>query len=144
VATATLRPPEGINTSRLAMIRHGLLPFGMANGVGAVKRLLWLKDTYERLESELSGGHAHWFLHMMAVDPDRQGQGLGGKMLAGVLSVAADRSRDLDTVLTTHLRRNVSFYERVGFRTSWERRLAPPGAEPFTVWGMTRSTSRLV
>lgn len=142
VGTATVRPPGGINTSRWAMVRHGLLPFGLAHGIGAVRRLLWLKDTYEALESELAGGRSHWFLHMMAVDPDRQGRGLGSKILDAVLPTTPGRSRNVDTVLTTHLRRNLPFYERVGFRNSWERRLEPPDADPFTVWGMIRSDDR--
>ena len=138
VGTATLRPPGGIDTSRLAMIRSGLLPFAFANGAGALRRLLWLKDTYDGFEEELAEGRPYWHLHMMAVDPEQQGRGAGSWLLDRVL---AETARDPSTpvVLTTHLERNLPFYARVGFETRWERTLEPPDGEPYRIWGMARA-----
>ena len=40
IATVTLRPPAGIQISLWTMLRRGLLPFAIAHGGGAVRRLL--------------------------------------------------------------------------------------------------------
>ncbi|HVU04534.1 MAG TPA: GNAT family N-acetyltransferase [Polyangiaceae bacterium] len=137
-ATVTLRPPGGVPISTLTMIRHGLLPFAFAHGPSAVKRLLWLKDTYDALEAEAAGGRPHWYVHMMAVRPDRQGRGLGSRLLERMLRETADARTPAQTVLTTHLRENIVFYERAGFELTDERTLEPPGGAPYTVWSMKR------
>jgi GNAT superfamily N-acetyltransferase len=139
VATVTLRPPGGVHISTLTMLRRGLLPFVFAHGHAAVKRLFWLKGTYDALEREASQAQPHWYVHMMAVRPDLQGQGHGSRLLAQVLEQTSDRDPQLPTVLTTHLPENLVFYRGAGFETIGERKLAPPGGEPYTVWSMARS-----
>lgn len=135
VATATLRPPEGVPISMLTMLRHGLLPFALDHGLTAVKRLLWLKDTYDEIETEIVSG-PHFYVHMMAVRPASQGQGHGSRLLAHVLDAERQRRPTTPTTLTTHQTRNVTYYERLGFTVTNERTLHPPGARPYTVWSM--------
>jgi GNAT superfamily N-acetyltransferase len=138
VGTVTLRPLGGISISRLTMIRRGLLPFAVRHGRGAVKRLLWLKDVYDGLERDLAAGDPHFYVHMMAVAPELQGRGVGGALLREVLERTGATSSRHPLVLTTHLPENVTFYRRQGFETVWERRLAPPMGERYSVWGMRR------
>jgi GNAT superfamily N-acetyltransferase len=138
-ATVTLRPPGGVHISTLTMLRHGLLPFAFAHGRSAVNRLLWLKETYDALEAKAARGRPHWYVHMMAVRPDRQGQGLGSRLLERLLAETADRGARVPSVLTTHLRQNLAFYERAGFETTDERTLEPPNGLPYTVWSMVRA-----
>jgi len=138
LATVTLRPPRGIHISLLTMLRRGLLPFAIAHGRAAVQRLLWLKKTYDALEAEAAAGDAHAYVHMMAVAPEYQGRGIGSRLLAEVLSAHASPSVVAQTVLTTHLERNVVFYRRHGFELSWQRTLEPPAGVPYTVWAMRR------
>lgn len=138
LGTVTLRPPGGVHISLLTMLRQGLLPFALAQGAGAVKRLLWLKRTYDAYEALLSQGRPHWYVHMMAVAPEAQGRGVGSELLDRVLDETARRSPGVDCVLTTHLERNLGFYARAGFELSWERTVEPPDAAPYPVWGMTR------
>lgn len=142
VATVTLRPPGGVHISMLTMLRRGLLPFALSHGTAAVKRLFWLKETYDALEARAAGGGPHWYVHMMAVRADAQGRGLGNELLSRTLSKTADRQPELPTVLTTHLPRNLRFYERAGFEVVDERVLHPPGGSPYTVWSMARRLSR--
>lgn len=138
VATVTLRPPTGIHISKRTMLRHGLLPFALAHGVGAVKRLFWLKQTYEGLEAEAAQRSPHWYVHMMAVHPDHQGKGLGSQVLRHVLDAAARLDRQAPTVLTTHLETNVTYYRRAGFQVIDQRTLTPPGSHPYSVWSMRK------
>jgi len=139
-ATVTLRPPGGVHISALTMLRHGLLPFAFAHGRSAVKRLLWLKETYDTLEAEAAQGRPHWYVHMMAVRPDRQGQGLGSRLLEHLLADTADLTK-MPGVLTTHLPENVVFYQRAGFDVVDERTLAPPNGLRYTVWSMVRRSA---
>lgn len=137
VATVTVRPPGGVPISTATLVRHGLLPMVLANGTAFLRRLLWLKGTYDALEAELGGpGHRYWHVHMMAVHEDHQGGGLGSRLLAKALEPCA--ATPLPIVLTTHLERNVWFYRRAGFDAIDERLLSPPGGPPYTVWMMRR------
>jgi len=136
-ATVTLRPPSGIAISTLTMVRRGLVPFALKHGRAAVKRLFWLKDTYDRLEGEAARGEPHWHVHMMAVRPDLQGRGLGSALIREVLERAL-REAKRPIVLTTHLPENVVFYRRVQLEVCGEQELRPPDDRPYTVWSMRR------
>jgi ribosomal protein S18 acetylase RimI-like enzyme len=137
VATVTVRPPGGIGVTPWTMLRHGLLGFAWTRGPGAVRRLLWLKRTYDGLEREAAGGAPHWHVHMMVVSPGLQGQGVGGQLLREVLRRTSDTAPH-PTVLTTHLEQNVTFYRRAGFEVTDDRQLEPPGGAAYRVWSMRR------
>jgi GNAT superfamily N-acetyltransferase len=141
VATVTMRPPEGVSISLLTMIRRGLLPFAFAHGFRSVQRVLMLKKTYDALETRLARGDRHWLVHMMAVDPVRQGTGLGSHLL----DIISDTTVDARTcgaappaILTTHKKRNVVFYERAGFEVDDVQDVSLIGAAPYPVWSMRR------
>lgn len=86
---------------------------------------------------ELLAPHApdddHWVLAAVGVRPERQGGGLGSRLLAPALA-GFDR-RGEPAVLDTSSPRNVRLYERLGFRTTAE--VAMPGDGPH-VWLMRR------
>jgi GNAT superfamily N-acetyltransferase len=141
VATVTVRPPEGISTSLLTMVRRGLLPFAYAHGLRAVRRLLILKGAYDAIEARLARGERHWLVHMMAVDPARQGRGLGSQLLNFILDATVDAAAIEGmppAVLTTHKRRNVVFYERAGFEVDDVKDVSLMGEAPYSVWSMRR------
>jgi GNAT superfamily N-acetyltransferase len=55
-----------------------------------------------------------WFLDQVGVDPDRQGEGIGTALIeVGLERARADR---VAAFLETGVRRNVTYYERLGFR----------------------------
>lgn len=71
----------------------------------------------------------HWYLAVLGVDPDHQGRGLGGTLIAPVL-----RRCDLDGVgayLESSNERNVPFYRRHGFEAVDVVR--PNGSPPMTL-----------
>jgi ribosomal protein S18 acetylase RimI-like enzyme len=141
IGTVTVRPPQGVPISVLTMIRHGLLPFARRHGLSAVRRLLLLKEVYDGLEHDVARGASHFHVHMMAIASDRQGRGLGSRLLAEVFrrSVDAPGGRASPTVLTTHREQNVTFYGRLGFTVSDSRELTlTPASSPFRVWSMFR------
>ena len=141
VGTVTLRPPGGVPIGKLTCCAAGSCRSRSRTAASAVRRMFWLKGTYDALEAELSLGAPHWYVHMMAVAPARQGTGIGRRLLSHVLSLRPQATQALPAVLTTHLPRNVVFYRRAGFHVISERALKPPSGEPYTVWSM--STQRL-
>ncbi|MEX0785944.1 MAG: GNAT family N-acetyltransferase [Dehalococcoidia bacterium] len=100
------------------------------------------REDYERLRAgidildslhERDMQDPHWFLGLLGVEPDRQGQGLGSKLIAPILARAdADH---LPCYLETEDERNVGFYRRHGFDVVVEGDL-PEGGPRF--WTMRR------
>ncbi len=141
VATVTMRPPGGVSISVLTMIRRGLLPFALAHGHRAVRRLLTLKDTYDAIEARLARGERHWLVHMMAVDPCHHGRGLGSHLLSRVLETTmgtATTGAAAPVLLTTHKQRNVVFYQRAGFAVDRVDDVSLMGDAPYSAWSMRR------
>jgi GNAT superfamily N-acetyltransferase len=136
LGTVTVRPPGGVPISLMTKIRHGLLPFTVANGLRGAKRLLYIADLYDKIEAEMARG-PHWHVHMMGVEPGHQGRGHGGALLRKVLDRTSNTT-ELPTVLTTHKEPNVVFYRRLGFEVT-ETRTLSPGSERYRVWCMRRS-----
>ena len=75
----------------------------------------------------------YWYLVLLGVDPDRQGQGIGSSLLQPRLR-ACDRE-GISCYLETETARNVRFYERHGFAVVDEHHL--PGGGP-KMWAMLR------
>ena len=75
----------------------------------------------------------HWYLMILGVEPDRQGQGIGSTLIRPALERAdADR---LPCYLETAKERNLAFYRRHGFEVRHEEPI--PGGGP-NVWMMVR------
>ena len=64
-------------------------------------------------------------LHLLAVDPDAQGRGLGSSLLTGRLTTATASGEPV--VLATSKPRNLTFYRRFGFEQVAAVPIAPDG-----------------
>lgn len=73
---------------------------------------------------------SHWYLSAIAVDPSRRGQGIGTQLLDATIGLVD--AAGLPAYLESSNPRNVSLYERFGFRTTAELAL-PDGGPPFTL-----------
>jgi GNAT superfamily N-acetyltransferase len=135
LATVTLRPPGGVRIPA-ARLARGLASLALAYGVGMVRRVLAVKDVYEELERRSAGGVPYWHVHMMGVQPELQGKGIGGVLLDAALAPCARTPAPI--VLTTHKPINVRFYQRAGFRVTHEEQVSPAGVAAYTVWCMRR------
>ncbi len=93
-------------------IRSGIIPL-MKIGSDAGKRFnefdRFTLETHKRL---MKGNHQYVIL--LGVDPDKQGQGYGRKLMLPVLKLAEEKGHDC--YLETHSVRNVSFYNKLGFK----------------------------
>ena len=75
----------------------------------------------------------HWYLAFLGVDPDAQGRGIAGQILAPMLD-RLDRER-FRPFLETAQPRNVSYYRRYGFEVAGEM---PVPSSEIVFWGMRR------
>lgn len=76
-------------------------------------RLALATWTELRLERQHPRSPKHWYLHYLAVEPQRQGRGLGAALLAPMLDLC-DRERT-PAYLEASTERNRALYERHGF-----------------------------
>ncbi len=126
-----LRPPGHFSqpvTEQLRMLPVLLALFGLGT-----PRALGLLNA---METQHPTDAAHWYLLGLATRRDRQGQGIGGRLLSfGLARVDAER---LPAYLESSNPRNISLYERHGFRIT--RRLDLPKGAP-TATAMWRSAT---
>ena len=113
------------------LLRSGFMLAPLKFGLTSLPRFLNVTEHLEKLHKQQDP--RHWYLFILGVDPPRQGQGVGGTLLAPTLE-RADRER-LPCYLETMKERNVAFYRKHGFEVVVEDDL-PNGAPRF--WTMRR------
>ena len=106
---AALWLPPGRSKIPMGRLMKVLVPDLWRYGFGPVRRLMGILDEFEKLHPP----HPHWYLMVLGVEPDRQGQGLGGVLMSDVLR-QADAS-GVPAYLETQKAKNVAFYEKHGF-----------------------------
>lgn len=118
-------PPGLTEMTLFRMMLTGSLKSMWAMGWGASRRLLgYCRHMDEVHEQTLPG--PHWYLFILAVEPDRQSQGLGGQLISpGIAWAEAD---GLPLYLETMNHRALKFYQRQGFRVV--RQSSPPKGGP--------------
>ena len=75
----------------------------------------------------------HWYLAAIGVEPEYQGQGIGGALMRPILQRADNEH--LACYLETHRESNVRLYQRHGFAVS---ELAEVPGHPIPIWAMHR------
>jgi ribosomal protein S18 acetylase RimI-like enzyme len=120
------RPPMRVGAALRAFIAT---PLRMRE---ATSRFFAYGRALENMRLEAANG-PHWYLAGLGVEPSQQRQGIGSALLApGIEGAARER---LPCVLLTNDERNLSFYERHGFKTVLEGEKPPGGPH---AWAMVR------
>ena len=125
-------PPERSMPTLWRQIRAGFLQVPFRFGLEGGRKL----TVYDRWAQKLHHDHAampHYYLSVIGVAPQRQGQGVGSALMQPMLD-RADQQR-LHCWLDTHTETNVRLYEHHGFQVA--RQVDVPG-HPVPVWGMLR------
>ena len=81
------------------------------------KRLFAQIDAAEHQLHNVSSG-PHWFLDVIGVLPEHQGQGIGGSLIQTVIAKAGNEN--LPILLVTWQPRNLAFYRKHGFEVVCE------------------------
>jgi ribosomal protein S18 acetylase RimI-like enzyme len=105
-------PPGNTILTLPKMIRVGMLAAPIKFGLPTFMKFLSATNQLEHLHKR-DVPPDHWYLFVLGVEPERQGHGLGGKLLQPILE-RADRDR-LPCYLETMKEINVTFYKKQGF-----------------------------
>lgn len=125
-------PPSGTTMTPGRMLRSGVLTAPLRLGRRGLPRF----GAFIRATEAAHAAAAplpHWYLLLLAVEPERRGHGLGTDLLWPTLA-AADRAA-LPVYLETMQPASIPFYERLGFAIVHEG-VIPNGGPPF--WGLRR------
>lgn len=74
----------------------------------------------------------HFYLPTLGVAPDRQGEGLGSRLLAPILEICD--SDGIPAYLESSKHSNIAFYARHGFRVTSELPLPSGGPTIYSMW----------
>ncbi|MCA9570457.1 MAG: GNAT family N-acetyltransferase [Myxococcales bacterium] len=114
---------------RARHVRHGAPALHL--GWEATHRLLQVEEQTSAWHQEAMPGR-HWYLWTVAVDPTRQGEGIGGVLMRHTFARAdADH---LPCYLETTHPKALAIHRRNGFAVVKEARIA----DELTVWAMVR------
>ena len=140
VGTCTIMPPGHKPASLWQQAQLGLLKFPFLFGIQALKRLFEVKDFFDKSAYSGASKRPTYALHMMCVDGSIRGKGYGTSILRDCLEKytgKVDGPKDYDVVLETQTERNVTFYERSGFKVQAKSTFhGGPEAGGFYSWSM--------
>ena len=126
-------PPGHTSLSIWEYVQNGFLLTPLVLGLGCYRRSMQCERFVDRTQNEIMGDLPHYYLWGAAVDPERQGEGIGSALMHAQLErVDAER---MPVYLETHDRRNVGYYERYGFELVLEASIPKHG---LPIWCMCR------
>ena len=125
-------PPGHTAMTLLGLLRAalGVLPPNL--GWEAFRRIRQVEPMIDRIHHACVPG-PHWYLMVLGVEPARQGQGTGGRLIAPRLAQA--RATGLPCYLETMTELDVAFYRKHGFKVVFETEMQPGGLH---VWMMLK------
>lgn len=134
VGVAVWLPPGGFPLTAGRVLRT--LPDGLRMAAAAPRSLARVLR-FTAGAAALHPDEPHWYLAAVGVDPEAQGHGIGTRLLRPVLGEADATGRPC--YLETHRRRNVAWYQTLGFEVRAETSLTRGGPR---TWTMLRPGSR--
>ena len=125
-----LPPGPGVSVPR--MIRSGMLGVPFRTGFGPFVKFMTANEIMDKIH-KARVSEPHWYLMIVGVDPELQGQGVGSAIVREGLALADRESKPC--YLETSEHRNLAFYERLGFVVLEEATLGKGGPK---AWAMCR------
>ena len=125
-------PPGRATPGLVRLIRCGMLRLPLVFGWTGFQRL----RAYDMVAQSLHHTYAtenHWYLWVIGVQPEDQGTGIGGRLMAPIFARADAESTPC--YLETHVESNVAIYESKGFKVACKAEV--PG-HPLPIWAMLR------
>lgn len=116
----------------LQMMRCGMYAAPWKLGFGNLMRFMKTMEFVEKIHKE-QAPEDHWYLMVLGVEPQRQGQGIGSALMQPALAKAD--AAHLPAYLETQKEINVTLYRRHGFDVVVETDLPDNGPH---IWCMKR------
>jgi ribosomal protein S18 acetylase RimI-like enzyme len=129
-------PPSHLHITLPQLIQAHAFFLPLHFGLSGCLRYLRYLDYTERLHKRDFSG-PHWYLCMLGVEPERQRQGIGSRLLEPMLKRLDDEA--LPCYLETDKEENLDFYRRFAFNVR-HAGSAPGGGPSF--WTMVRGPQR--
>ena len=129
-ASVWLPPGPGVTIPR--MILSGMLSVPFRTGFGPFVKFMTANEIMDKIHKARMP-EPHWYLLVVGIDPEMQGQGAGSAIVREGLALADRESKPC--YLDTSERRNLAFYERLGFVVLEEATLGNGGPK---AWAMRR------
>ena len=129
-ACVWLPPGPGVTIPR--MIRSGMFGVPFRTGFGPFFTFMGANEVMDKIH-KARVPEPHWYLMIVGVDPELQGQGAGSAIIREGLALVDRESKPC--YLETSERRNLAFYERHGFVVLEEAILGTGGPK---AWAMHR------
>lgn len=130
-AACWLRPGDTM-PGLVRLVRIGIRSAPLGIGLPGLRRYMDVARFAEEVHARCVPAK-HWYLWCIGVDPARQGQGLGGRLMQPVLAKAS--AAGLPCYLETMNEANLPFYEKHGFRVANEGVVPGHGLR---AWAMLR------
>ncbi|BAZ40119.1 acetyltransferase [Calothrix sp. NIES-4101] len=125
-------PPGYATDNILRLFQAGIITVLLNIDIKQILISLSMLFTAEKYHKQMMK-QPHWYLMMLGVSPDFQGQGIGGMLLEPVLQQADIEG--LPCYLETSTQAAVRFYQRHGFEIVWNGELSPGSPQ---LWIMIR------
>jgi ribosomal protein S18 acetylase RimI-like enzyme len=126
-------PPGKTGFDLWGFIRTGIGVAPLTMGLSVLLRVRAVERDADRFHHAVMPG-PHCYLMLLGVDPGRQGQGVGSRLIAP--QIAQAKLANLPCYLETMTERDVAFYRKNGFTIADEITLSPSGLH---IWAMTTS-----
>lgn len=117
-------PPGETTLKTWGLIRTGFGVVSLRLGLEAFYRIGQVEPAVDRIHKACMP-EPHWYLMILGVEPSRQGQGIGGRLIE--LKLAEARKAGLPCYLETMTEKDVAFYRKHGFEVAFETELPPGG-----------------
>jgi ribosomal protein S18 acetylase RimI-like enzyme len=128
--------PPGPGMTIPRMIRSGMLGVPFRIGFGPFGKFMRANDTMDKIHKKCVP-EPHCYLIVVGVDPELQNRGVGSTLVKEGLTQADQTG--YPCYLETSEKRNLAFYERLGFLVLEEATLGPGGP---LAWAMRREPQR--
>lgn len=126
-------PPDKTEFTFFQMMQSGMLNLPFQLGLSRFGRVMHGHETTEAIH-KTAAPNAHWYLAILAVNPNHQGGGIGSSLLKHGLQRAD--TDNMPVYLETFNERSLSFYSRYGFEVFDTGHL---GEDQVPFWGLLRN-----
>ncbi len=113
---ASIAPPQNENNDNDAEGTPTSLEKEFATAIG--EEALIRLEAYSNLKKENEPSSPHFYINILAVNPQNQGKGIGSAILSHIHQMSEQHSDSHGVALDTQTQQNVDYYQRFGYRVS--------------------------